>query len=358
LHKAPETVNSEFYRHKYLIELDFFSYVVSGNKKLHVHENLQEMSDTLDMAYMTTKIDLFWGMTPFMKLYQKDYNLQSFKALEYLVQLPQFTDIPIVSLYYQAYQMMYDQTNPSHFEQLTELLRDHSGDVRQADLYNLYMLSTNYCADKIRSGHIEYHHKAYVLYRQMEEKNLLFLYKDYIDIGVFKNIIVIASQVKEFEWAEYVIEKYKDKTEPKIREDVCNCFYAILSFHKEDFEDTIMHLSSVQSINNNFDVNIKFMLMKAYYERDDDYSYYTEQIFRSFKVFIKQSKVHSKRRKEGYINATNILNNLYRIKHREGRITLESVLKKMEDYEILIDKKWFTQKIEELQNRPARRARC
>jgi len=355
LHKSPEKVSPEFYRHKYLIEHDFFTYVISG-KKWHVHENLQEINDTLDMAYILTKIDLFWAMAPFTKLYQKDYDFTSFEVLESMVQLPHFVDNPIVRLYYTAYQMMCSNET-SYFRELIELLRIYGGMVKKMDLYNLYMLSTNYCIDKTVNGYVDYHHEIYRLYRQMEEADL-FLYKEYIGIGMLKNVISGAVKIREFEWAEYIIEKYKDKIEPKIREDVYSYFSASLSFYQNDFEKTISYLSTVQSINSTFDVNIKFMLMKAYYEQDADYSYYTEQVFRSFKVFIKQSKVHSKQSKEGYINSANIINNLYRIKHKEGRITLESVLKKMEEYEVLIDKKWLTEKIEELQNRPARRARC
>lgn len=356
LHQKPEKVSPEFYSDKFLLERGFSEYISSGNKKMHAQNNLQEINDTLDIFYILTKINLFGAMLPLMNMYQKDYDLSSFEIMESLVRLPQFESYPILKIYFTAYQMICTPSDTSYFKELGELLRINNNLIKSNDLYNLYMLSSNYCADKIRNGHISYHNEAYKLYRQMEEADLL-LYKEYIDIGMFKNIISIAVKLREFEWAEYIIEKYKDTIEPTIREDVYNYFCASIVFYKKDFEKTISYLSSVQSINSTFDVNIKFMLMKAYYEQDTDYSYYTEQVVRSFKVFVKQSKVFSKGRKERLLNFANSITNLYRVKHGEGRATVESVIEKIEGYELLADKKWLEEKIEDLKNKPVRRFR-
>lgn len=356
-HKSPEKVGPEFYWDKFLLERDFLEHSSTGNRKVYAHENLQEVNDALDISYILNKVNLFGAMLPYMKLYQKEYDLSSFNILESMVSLPNFDNHAVLQIYFTSFQMARMPSNESYFKRLIQLLDIHGHLIQSFHLNNLYMFATNYCVDKIRKGYVQYHYEAYYLYKQMEERGLL-LYKEYIDIGMLKNIVSMAIQIGEFGWVEYVIEKYKDKIEPKIREDVYSYFCASLAFYQNDFEKTISYLSIVQSINSTFDVNIKFMLMKAYYEQDEDYSYYTEQVFRSFKVFIKQSKVHSKQRKEGYINSANIINNLYRIKHREGRMTIQSVLKKIEEHEVLIDKKWLTEKIEELQNRPVRRARC
>jgi len=48
---------------------------------------------------------------------------------------------------------------------------------------------------------------------------------------------------------------------------------------------------------------------------------------------------------------------LYRIKHREGRVTIEGVTKKMEEYELIEDKKWLAEKIDLLKKQPVRRFR-
>ncbi len=356
LHQKPEKVSPEFYRDKFLIEHDFFAYVTSNSKKMYAHKNLQEINDVIDISYILTKIDLFWAISPLIKMYQKDYDLSSFKILESMLNLPQLEGHPILNIYHTAYKMVRDSSDSSHFKKLSQLLSTNGNLIKPIDLYNLYMLSANYCVDKIRNGHINYHYEAHRLYKQMEEAGL-FLYKEYIDIGMLKNAISMAVQIKEFEWAEYVIEKYKDTIEPNIKEGVCSYLRAILAFYKKDYETTISHLSGIQSINSTFDVNIKFMLMKSYYEQDVDFSYYTEQVFRSFKVFVKQNKVFSKQRKERLINFTNSINHLYRVKHREGRATIESVAQKIEGYELLADKKWLKEKIEILKNTPVRRFR-
>jgi len=81
--------------------------------------------------------------------------------------------------------------------------------------------------------------------------------------------------------------------------------------------------------------------MKTYYEKDD---------------YIKQHRVLSKSRKGACINFANMLNNLYRIKHKEGKITLERTKTKIEQYDSIVEKYWLTQKINELTETKRRRA--
>ena len=98
----------------------------------------------------------------------------------------------------------------------------------------------------------------------------------------------------------------------------------------------------------NYNTDARFLLLKSYYERDKDYSERSEQIFRSFMEYMRQNKVHSSRQKQGYINFTKTLIGLYRIKHRFGNRSIDVVRKRLDKYEVVSDKKWLLEKIEEL----------
>lgn len=346
-HQMPKKVSVEFYRDKLLIEDDFLDYITSMNNKMNDHENIQGISDALDKYYILEKINIFTKLLPFKNMYQTEYDTASFEVLESLIQLPRFTNHPVLRTYHAAFQTLRFPSDVSHFRVLCELLETNGQFIEAPDLYKLYSLCTNYCIEKITSGHLDFHHEMYQLYRKIEE-NGLFLLEEYVEISLLRNTINIALKVGEYEWAEYIVEKYKSKITPKLRESIYSYCHSILSFHKKKYGETISHLSKVQGISSTFDIGVKLILMKAYYEQDKDFCYRTEQVFRSFKAFIRQHRVLSNQRKEGCINFTNILNNLYRIKHKEGKMTLHKVMKKIEEHDLIIEKYWLTKKIEEL----------
>jgi len=92
----------------------------------------------------------------------------------------------------------------------------------------------------------------------------------------------------------------------------------------------------------------KFLMMKAYYELDEEYSERTERIILSFIAYIKQNRILSAINKQGYINFTKTLHSLYRIKHRVGRSSLEAIENRLQNYQRVSDKKWLLEKIEAL----------
>lgn len=355
LQKSPEKVSMEFYKDKLSVEYDFLEYITEMWQKMYARENIQEVNDTLDTHYILTKINIFTKVLPFKNMYGKDFDTSSFDVLESLIQLPRFANHPVLQIYYTAFQTLRFPADMSHFDRLCELLDAQGHLIEAPDLYQLYCLCTNYCVGKITSGH-PCQYQLYQLYRKIEE-NDLFLLEEYVEISLLRNTINIALKVGEYEWTEYIIEKYKDKIAPHFRESVYNYCCAILTFYMKKYNETIGYLSGVQSINSTFDIGQKLILMKTYYEQDEHFSTHTEQVFRSFKAYIKQHRVLSKSKKEACINFANMLNNLYRIKHNEGKITIDRIITKIEQYDLIVEKYWLTQKINELAETKRRRAR-
>jgi len=347
LHDAPNKASMKLYKDKLMIEYDFLEYITLSRRNMYQRENAQTVNETLDIHYILTKINIFTKLLPLKNMYEKDYDTSSFDILESLIQLPQFANHPILRIYYTAFQTLRFPSDISHFKKLCTLLENDGQHIAAPDLYRLYCLCTNYCIEKITSGHLDFHEDMYHLYRKIEEEDL-FLLEDNVKIALLRNTVNIALSVGEDDWAEYVIEKYKDKIAPHLRKSVYQYCRALLAFQRKEYDDTISHLSQVQGINNTFDIGVKFVLMKTYYEYDKDFCYGTEQMFRSFKAYIKQHRVLSKSRKEACINFTNILTNLYRIKHEEGKANLIKIAGKIQQYDPIVEKHWLLEKWQEL----------
>jgi len=356
-HKSPEKVSKEYYLYKFLVEQENQDYIVASSKKIFItRENLQKVNEILDTFYVLNKIDFFNIMTLGKLSYQKNYDWTSFAPLESILQLPCFTNHPVVQLHYAGYKLMQDAANTAYYKHLVELLFKHGNMLAPLDLQKFYVMAANYCVREIRKGCLHYHPEIHYLYKEMEEKGLL-LVREWADVRTLQNVIFSGLKNDKLEWANYIIEKYKNKIEPNIRKDTYNYFRAIYSFHTKDFEATIKYLSFVHSVDNEFNMNIKLLTLKSYYEQDTEYSYHTEQVIRSYKVFFRQSKTFSKPIRDSYINFGKVIGSLYRVKHNEGRGTIENIVQQIEQYEQLIDKKWLKEKIGMLKNTSVNRFR-
>ena len=344
---APQKFSPEFYKNKMLVEHSFTKHITASKKKMGTRENLQEVIDSLDIYYFLKKIDLFTDIMPIENMYEKNYDNSAFELLETLIQTPRYANHPVLRVYYAAFQMIRFREDTSYYRKLWELLQTNGHLIEACSLYRLCSLCANYCVEKIIAGHTDFQQDMYEVYRKMEVEEL-FLLGECIDVGLLRNAVEIAIKIGETEWAEYVLEKYKNKIAPDIRESVYMYCRSLFSFYQKKYGETIGYLSNVGNIINTFDIGIKLMLMKAYYESDEDFCYRTEQVFRSFKAFIKQRKGLAESRKEACINFTNILMNLYRVKHGEGRRRLDAVTEKIEDYKLITGRVWLTQKSEEL----------
>ena len=344
---VPQKISPEFYGNKMLVEYSFAKHITTYKKKIGVRENLQEVNDSLDIYYFLKKIDLFTSIIPIENMYDKSYDNSAFELLETLIQLPRYANHPVLQVYYAAFQMIRFRDDTSYYRKFWDLLETNSQLIEAFSLYRLCSMCANYCIQKMVAGHIDFQQGMYEVYRMIDEEGL-FLLEEYVDVGLLRNSVEIASIIGEIEWASYILEKYKNKITPDVQEPVYMYCRSLLSFYQKKYGETISHLSGIQPVSDTFDIGIKFMLMKAYYEHDEDFCYPTQQVFRSFKAFIKQHKKIAKTRKEGCINFANVLTDLYRIRHGEGRGTLDAVMEKINQCEFIVGKSWLTEKAEEL----------
>lgn len=354
LHEQPEKVSTEYYLYKHLLEGDFFEYTMASQKKIFLtHDNMQDANEALDTYYILKKTDLYNRMRIMERMFQKSYDLDSFKSIESIAMLPSYADSPIIRLYYTIY-MLQQAPNSKNFNHLMKAIKQHVGILSPSHAQSFYITAANYCVSQIIKGE-DYDEEIYDIYADIEKLGLLSI-REWTDIRTLQNALMSGLRIKKFEWAARIIEKYKNKIKPDIREGTYNYFLALYAFYNKEFGKAVGYLLRASNVDFEFNMSIKAYLIKSYYEYDTEYSHHTEQAIRSFKVFFKQSKYFSKEAKDAHINFGNIINSLYRIKHHEGRATIEDVSKKMEQHEFLMYRIWLLEKIEELQNKPVRRA--
>lgn len=310
-------------------------------------DNLPHLTHSLDTHYLIQKLAYQLTTVSLMVVSNKKvYDFSHYDAMSDLLQLPQYSTHPLIQVYITAIQMMQTREK-SAYDHLLHLLDKHEVAIPSENLIDFYKIATVFCSGRIREGQPEYHKYTFDLYKIMEHKDLL-LEGSFIPISKLKNIIVISCHAGEFEWASEKLETYKPFISKQLREQVYHFNKGVIAFYQKNYKQAISHFIRVDKVDTDYDINCRVMILKSYYELDQDYDERTMQQFRSTKRFIHDNKLLKINDKQGWENFVSAAANLYKVRHQYGKTRLETVQKQINTFKTINDKRWLLEKVEEM----------
>ena len=313
--------------------------------KLYKEDNLQDLVYQMDIHYFLDKLSRYITLLALEGATQKTYDTSAMEATSHLLDLPQYERHPLIQVYRTTIHLMQQQSETT-YRHLLELLDNYAALIPEKDLSGFYIVATNFCVRQIKKGLFSYEN-MFDLYKVMDEKNLL-IEGDFIPVNKLKNTITAACRIHHFEWAESAIKKYHHFIRKSVRESVYHFNWGVIFFYKNDYKSALHHFVRVENVNLNYDIDSRMMIMKSHYEIDKEYDERTLQIFRSTERFFNANQSLSSIDKRAYKNFIRTLINVYRIRHRATKMTLESIKEKLNRQEVNSDKKWLAEKIEGL----------
>jgi len=336
--------DAQHYQHQRHIEKNVLDYLYMSGR-LGARDNLPELMYHLDIEYIINKLSLQITLLYLEGVTSKHYDASPIEAINQLIKLPQYAKHPLIRIYGAAIEMTKAQSEVAYHELLT-LLDSHAESVSKKDLNGFYVVATNFCARKIKTGQFDYRELC-DLYKVMDEKNIL-IEDGFIPVNKLKNVVAMGCRVSDFDWAMKMTEKYQQFVEKLVRESVYHFNLGVVAFYQKDYKKALHHFVRVESVNFNYDVNCRVVMMKAHYETDEEYDERTLQIFRSTEKYFNENQQLTPRNKKAYKNFIRTLINIYRVRHRATKMKLENIKEKLEGQAVNSDKQWLMGKIEEL----------
>ncbi len=310
--------------------------------------NISGVNFHIDMQYLIRKLDLQNTVLTLSNVADnKEFNFTSIKAIDYLIQLPQYAKQPLVILNLAKIKFIKAETEESYLE-LLDLLEKYYVNISIPTLNDFYTLAINFCIRKITAGEIQYNRYLYELFKIMDKKDLL-AEDGLIDIIRLKNIVGLSCRMKDFVWARALIEKYKNITRHKDKASVEHFNLGTIAFYEASFNEAISHFIRVKKINTAYDVNSRMMLAKTLYELSKDYDDRVMTKFKSAERFITQHKTLNFRHKKSFKNFIKILIKIYKMRFGlNSTYTTEKIITEMELFKAISDKNWLLDKLNEL----------
>lgn len=337
------------FEHLYKIERYYLEYLfLSGKLYSYKENNIISVLYNLDISYLHNKLLHYLMSLNLEQNSSSKYSLNKklFVAIKDLLELPDFKD-EINLMVLKSSVTFLENSNLSSYNSYFSLLKENHNKISIDNLRGYYQILQNFLVKEIKKGNTFFEKELIQLHFSMDEENLL-IEEGLMSPVKLKNIVGRLCKSKNFKKAIYFTEKYHVYVRQKDRKSVYNYCLSVIKFYKKEFEEALEHLLKVDSVNVILETNHRKLMMQIYYECDKMYSERTERYYRSAEKFFGDNKLLSTQNKKSYKNFTQILINLYRLKHNEGKMTIQKLKQKLEAQDFNIDRKWLLEKMEEL----------
>jgi len=252
--------DANFYFYQFQVELESYRYTTITNNRAK-RSSLQEVVDNLDIYYLAEKLKYSAIALNRQRIIGK-YDLKLIdELLSYLERDSKFLNIPFIRLYYGVVQMLKDFENDQFYYQFKADLQSFESELPISELRFLYTLLLNYARWKTYAGKSEFLTESFLVYKLLLKKPILTV-ENRISHHHYRNIVNIAIDLSEFEWAQQFMGEYKEKVAEALRENVFAYNMAALKFAKKQFLEALDYLRMIQF----FDVEFIDFYYHLYYK--------------------------------------------------------------------------------------------
>ncbi len=281
------TADRKQYLFRHLLEQRKF-WLLNYEQQPTERANLEEISGTLDVYYIITKLDMAVTAQSRRQHEKQRYDLKFVNELVGILEADRaYMDNPLVELYYLTYRMLTDVEETEYFYRYKQLLTGNNVERTVPPQYKFVLPALNYCVRKIAQGRRNFLSEYLNIYR-FALAHEVFTENNVIDPRSFKNTIQIAMQSGEFAWAKEYIDNYQAFLPEKQRENSVTYNYAALYFYQKNYGKAQDYLRAVEFEDSTYNLNAKIMLLAIFYETDADTS--LESLFDSTAAYLNRHK--------------------------------------------------------------------
>ena len=266
---------ADYFLQTYLIDninFEFWKGAFDRSDTKNIDRDFEPMLQKLDHYYIMEKLRWYSFMLSNNSLNIKKFNILFIdEIMKISEQMPEIGNSPILKTHLVRLKLQLNPDDETFFDLLITLLNDNEKHFSENELYDFYSSGLNYCIQRLNRGHAHFLRRFFDLYNIMLEKRILFMGSKTREISPwhFKNIILTASHLKEFDWAEDFIKNNIEHLPKEKQKNAQNFNLGLIYFHQKKYDKVIEQLHNVDYEDIAYNLDSKAMLIAVYYEKKD-----------------------------------------------------------------------------------------
>ena len=306
----------------------------------------------LDAYYLLNKLEyacFLLSQDYFRKPLDITTIVQFLDAVKPLYDSQGLLNIPLVGIYYQAYEMLKKlNDDDSAYWKLKELIVENEQAIPPDPLKVLNGLMRGFIIHRFNYGAVHLLEEIFTLHKDHLERGYL-NFENGILPSTFKNIVNMGLRLKDFDWVFWFLNDYKDKIEGTSKpEDVYAYNLASYYFALKEY-DKALELLADQYEDLYYKIAAKRLELKVCFETR---STILEAKMDAFKVYIYRlpKKVILDHKRASNNNFINFLRQINNPKTAFSASRIEKLRHKIENSHFLTEEDWLLEKIQDFKN--------
>ncbi|MCB0556927.1 MAG: hypothetical protein KDD02_25495 [Phaeodactylibacter sp.] len=325
---------AEYYEARFDIQLEQYQFTAS-QKRLSEH-NLQEVSDSLDLAFLAKKLRQACLLRSHQAVYQRDYDFGLLDTVIQYIEERELLSIPALAVYYHCYFALSGREADANFKAFLELLFQQGGLFPAHEARDLYLLALNYCIRRLNEGEENYAREGLSLYKKGLQAGILAPGGN-LSRFTYRNVVAMALKEKELEWAEHFIHLYKECLPREHQESMFSFSLARLAYERRQYGQVLEWLQKAEYEDLLLNLAAKTLLLKTYYELGEEEL--LESHLEAMKVFLRRKEIIGYHRLN-YRNIIRYTHQLLRL-NSHNRQAAQLLRDKIEVETVLTEKAWL-----------------
>jgi hypothetical protein len=341
-----EIIDSEAFFHRFRIgEIGDQLFMTKDERRYD--PNLELASDNLDRFYFSKKLRMMGEMINRQHIFSQPYNQHIHELIMNGLEDSDMLDSPLIKTYYHILQMLSDEENAQdQYNQVKALFQSSLSSFSETDKQNILSHLLNFCIRQIREqvDRRPFLEEALNLYIFGIESKI-YLPNNQLSPWHFKNIIKLAFNLGNFDWAENFMYQYSPNLQETFRENALYYNLADLYYQKKDYDKAMKFLNQVEFTDIHYNLNAKLLLLKIYYELDEEEALLS--LLASFSVYLKRNKYLSNDLRKTYENFCKLLARIMRRNPRKW----PAIKNDIQHTSPITDRKWLMNVFEKVSSR-------
>ena len=234
------------------------------DKILDYQTEMQQLLRSLDDFYASAKLLYSAELYSRSTIRQEAYTTTLLEPVLTLLET-EATLHPITKdLYLSMLELTQNQSEKAYAQLKQFLIQKPKHDPLERQAVLIYLL--NFAASRLRKGEADIIQEIFDLY-QLGLNQSLFSVLGYFPTSTFSNIINTCCRLGKYEWGKTFIQKWAHLLPPNEKNEIVCFATARIHFEEKEFDKVIALLSKVTFKNFNITLNVRLLLLRAYYEQ-------------------------------------------------------------------------------------------
>jgi hypothetical protein len=255
--------NADYYNDHFQILLEEYQFDLSEQRT--GAKNSQEISNNIDIAYLTIKLRQTCFSLSHQAVYKTEYHFGLLQEMIHYIEEQGLLKIPAIEMYYYCYNALTQPAELHYFEKLKTALFKYAFLFPEKEIKDLFLLTINYCVKRLNEGNRLFVPDLLDLYKEGLRQEYL-LTSGVLSLFTYHNVATMGLIQKDYDWVEQFNADYKSHIEKQHRESSYSYNMARLAYSRKNYDDVFLLLQKVNYKDILFNLAIKTIALKTYFE--------------------------------------------------------------------------------------------